>query len=85
MAVVPQHLAAGKRDDLEGLLLLLVASGYLLPVFAYARPMPVNPSSMRNPERGMRWYALAGLPVGIVQLFGFFFFPFFAWWLWLPG
>lgn len=30
-----------------------------------------------------RWYALAGVPVGIVQLFGFFFFPFFAWWLWL--
>src|SRR5437763_10627948 len=45
---------------LPGLLLLLVAAGYLLPVFAYAKPMPVNPSSMRNPERGMRWYALAG-------------------------
>ena len=30
-----------------------------------------------------RWYAIAGIPVGIVQLFGFFFFPFFAWWLWL--
>ena len=45
---------------LPGLLLLLVAAGYLLPVFAYARPMPVNPSSMRNPNRGMRWYALAG-------------------------
>ena len=43
---------------LPGLLLVLVAAGYLLPVFAYARPMPVNPSSMRNPDRGMRWYAL---------------------------
>jgi hypothetical protein len=30
-----------------------------------------------------RWYAIAGVPVGIVQLFGFFFFPFFVWWLWL--
>jgi hypothetical protein len=30
-----------------------------------------------------RWYAIAGIPAGIVQLFGFFFFPFFVWWLWL--
>ena len=30
-----------------------------------------------------RWHAVAGIPVGIVQLFGFFFFPFFVWWLWL--
>lgn len=30
-----------------------------------------------------RWYALAGIPVGIVQLFGWLFFPFFVWWLWL--
>jgi len=30
-----------------------------------------------------RWHAIASIPVGIVQLFGFFFFPFFVWWLWL--
>lgn len=30
-----------------------------------------------------RWYALAGIVVGAVQLFGLFFFPFFAWWLWI--
>jgi hypothetical protein len=30
-----------------------------------------------------RWYAIAGFPAGIVQLFGFLFFPFFVWWLWL--
>jgi hypothetical protein len=30
-----------------------------------------------------RWYARVGLLVGVVQLFGFFFFPFFVWWLWL--
>lgn len=30
-----------------------------------------------------RWYARLGILVGIVQLFGFFFFPFFAWWLWI--
>src|SRR5207245_6002981 len=37
---------------LPALLLLLVGSGYLLPVFAYAKPMPVNPGAMRNAERG---------------------------------
>ena len=29
------------------------------------------------------WYALAGIVVGIVQLFGLFLFPFVAWWLWI--
>jgi hypothetical protein len=30
-----------------------------------------------------RWYARLGILVGIVQLFGLFFFPFFIWWLWI--
>lgn len=30
-----------------------------------------------------RWYGLGGIVVGVVQLFGFFFFPFIAWWLWI--
>lgn len=30
-----------------------------------------------------RWYAFAGLVIGVVQLFGLFFFPFVAWWLWI--
>jgi hypothetical protein len=30
-----------------------------------------------------RWYALAGIVVGVVQLFGLFFFPLIAWWLWI--
>jgi hypothetical protein len=30
-----------------------------------------------------RWYGRIGLLAGVVQLFGFFFFPFFTWWLWL--
>jgi hypothetical protein len=30
-----------------------------------------------------RWYALAGIVAGLVQLFGLFFFPFLAWWLWI--
>jgi hypothetical protein len=30
-----------------------------------------------------RWYGHTGILAGVVQLFGFFFFPFFVWWLWL--
>jgi hypothetical protein len=30
-----------------------------------------------------RWYAVAGIVVGFVQLFGLFLFPFVAWWLWV--
>jgi len=57
---------------LPGLLLILVAAGYLLPVFAYAKPMPVNPSAMRNSERGMRWFAVAGplANLGLAAVFG---------------
>jgi len=30
-----------------------------------------------------RWYAVAGIVIGVVQLFGLFLFPFVAWWLWI--
>jgi len=30
-----------------------------------------------------RWHARFGILAGVVQLFGFFFFPFFVWWLWI--
>ena len=30
-----------------------------------------------------RWYAVAGIVAGAVQLFGLLFFPFFVWWLWI--
>lgn len=30
-----------------------------------------------------RWFGRVGILVGISQLFGIFFFPFFLWWLWL--
>jgi len=30
-----------------------------------------------------RWFGRVGIVVGVVQLFGIFFFPFFAWWIWL--
>jgi Zn-dependent protease len=40
------------------LLLLLSTSGTF--VFGYAKPMPVNVGSLRNPKRDMIWVALAG-------------------------
>ena len=30
-----------------------------------------------------RWYARLGILAGVIQLFGFFFFPFLVWWLWI--
>jgi Zn-dependent protease len=57
---------------LPGLLILLVASGLLLPVFAYAKPQPYNPASMRDPRRGGVWWALAGplANLALAALFG---------------
>ena len=46
------------------LALVLVASGNglgLLPVFAYAKPMPLDPSYLRNPGRDTTLIVLAGL------------------------
>jgi Zn-dependent protease len=46
------------------LALVLVASGNglaLLPVFAYAKPMPLDPSYLRNPGRDATLIVLAGL------------------------
>ncbi|MEW6059441.1 MAG: site-2 protease family protein [Actinomycetota bacterium] len=47
---------------LPGLILVLVASGAssLLPVFAYARPMPLDPSYLRNPARDQVLVWLSG-------------------------
>jgi Zn-dependent protease len=48
---------------LPGLILVLVASGYgcLLPIFAYAKPMPLDPFHLRNPKRDPLIVAAAGL------------------------
>jgi Zn-dependent protease len=43
---------------------LLLFSG--LPAFGYAKPVPVNPSRMRNPRKDVLWMALAGPAVNIV-------------------
>jgi Zn-dependent protease len=47
---------------LPGLVLVLVAAGNwsLLPVFAYAKPMPLDPSYLRNRRRDEMLVTLAG-------------------------
>src|SRR5215207_6893246 len=48
---------------LPALALILVAARgvLLLPVFAYAKPMPVDPTFFKNPRRDMNLVVLAGL------------------------
>jgi Zn-dependent protease len=48
---------------LPALALILVAARgeILLPVFAYAKPMPVDPMAFKNPRRDYAWVVLAGL------------------------
>jgi len=50
---------------LPGILLLPVLFGNpLFPVFAYAKPLPLNPWNLRNRGRDSVWIALAG-PIGL--------------------
>jgi Zn-dependent protease len=55
---------------LPGFLLILVAAGAGAVPFAYAKPMPYNPTGLRNPRRDAVLVALAGpavnLAVGLV-------------------
>lgn len=48
---------------LPGLALILVASGaaFLIPVFAYAKPMPLDPNYLRDPRRHSLIVVWAGL------------------------
>ena len=52
---------------LPALALILVAARgeLLLPVFAYAKPMPVDPSYFKNPRRDQAYVVLAGLLANI--------------------
>jgi Zn-dependent protease len=52
---------------LPALALILVAARgeLLLPVFAYAKPMPVDPSYFENPRRDQAYVVLAGLIANI--------------------
>ncbi len=53
---------------LPGLALILVASGsgFLVPVFAYAKPMPLNPSALRDPRRDSLRVVWAGLGANLL-------------------
>jgi Zn-dependent protease len=53
---------------LPALALLLVAARgeLLLPVFAYAKPMPLDPSYLRNPRRDSLVVSLSGLGANLV-------------------
>jgi Zn-dependent protease len=57
---------------LPGLILVLVASGNfcLLPIFAYAKPMPLDAHHLRNPRRGATIVTLAGLGVNLALAVG---------------
>ncbi|HET7235325.1 MAG TPA: site-2 protease family protein [Actinomycetota bacterium] len=49
---------------LPGLAVILVASGNglaIVPIFAYAKPMPLDPSYLQNRSRHPVWVILAGL------------------------
>jgi Zn-dependent protease len=37
------------------------------PIFGYAKPMPVNPSNLRDPDRQTMWIALAGPLTNLVM------------------
>jgi Zn-dependent protease len=53
---------------LPALALILVASGsgFLIPVFAYAKPMPLDPNYLRNPRRDSLRVVWAGLGANLV-------------------
>jgi Zn-dependent protease len=53
---------------LPALALILIAArgAVLLPVFAYAKPLPHDPSSLRDPRRGPVLVVLAGLAANVV-------------------
>ncbi|MDP9341509.1 MAG: site-2 protease family protein [Actinomycetota bacterium] len=51
---------------LPGLLLILLAAKVQLPVFAYAKPMPLNPGNLRNPPRDTVLISLAGPLVNLL-------------------
>ena len=57
---------------LPGLILILVASGQpcVLPVFAYAKPMPLDAYHLRNPNRDEIIVTLAGLGANVVLALG---------------
>ncbi|MBI4259181.1 MAG: site-2 protease family protein [Actinobacteria bacterium] len=51
---------------LPGLILLLWAAGFPLPVFAYGKPMPRNPAALANPDRDTTLIAVSGPVVNLL-------------------
>jgi Zn-dependent protease len=45
---------------LPALLLILIASGLLVPPFAYAKPLPLDRNALRRPDRDITIISLAG-------------------------
>jgi Zn-dependent protease len=58
---------------LPGILLLpvLLAGRLLFPVFAYAKPMPLNPWNLRRKGADAVWVALAGIAANVLLAFVF--------------
>ncbi|HEX9123841.1 MAG TPA: site-2 protease family protein [Actinomycetota bacterium] len=51
---------------LPGLLLILIASGFFVPLFAYTKPMPHDPNYLRNRDRDEVLVQLSGPIVSLV-------------------
>jgi Zn-dependent protease len=53
---------------LPALALILIAAnaGFIIPVFAYAKPMPLDPTYLRNPKRDSLIVVLSGLGANLV-------------------
>jgi Zn-dependent protease len=53
------------------LLPVLFGRGVLFPIFAYAKPMPLNPWNLRRPDNHSVWIALAGIGANVALAFAF--------------
>ncbi|MCD6257597.1 site-2 protease family protein [Candidatus Aerophobetes bacterium] len=45
---------------LPGIMILMNIFGGGIPIFGWAKPVPINPRNLNNPKRDMIWIALAG-------------------------
>ena len=45
---------------LPGIMIIMNLFGGAMPIFGWAKPVPINPGNLKNPKRDMMWVALAG-------------------------
>ncbi len=45
---------------LPGIMIIMNLFGGTLPVFGWAKPVPINPHNLNNPKRDMMWIGIAG-------------------------